>query len=37
MAVEEQNLASASEGAGTAGHPMFRRLGGDIRQEDDGF
>ena len=27
----------ASEGAGTAGHPMFRRLGGDIRQEDDGF
>ena len=27
----------APEGAGTAGYPVFRRLGGDIRQEDDGF
>ena len=27
----------APEGAGTAGHKVFRRLGGDICQEDDGF
>ena len=26
-----------TEGAGTAGHKVFRRLGGDICQEDDGF
>ena len=25
----------APEGAGTAGHPLFRCVGGDIRQEDD--
>ena len=25
------------EGAGKAGHPMLRRMGGDIRQEDDGL
>ena len=25
------------KGAGTAGHKVFRRLGGDICQEDDGF
>ena len=27
----------APEGAGTAGHPVFRCVGGDIRQEDNGF